>query len=79
MTDELEYEYTDNLKDLERKLDADRFIRCHNGFIVNLNRIVSYRRTEVYVGEEEICIPVSKANVAKVTNALEKRLWENVL
>lgn len=79
VTDELEYEYTDNLKDLERKLDVDRFIRCHNGFIVNLNRIVSYRRTEVYVGEEQICIPVSKANVAKVANALEKRLWENVL
>lgn len=79
VTDELEYEYTDNLKDLEKKLDAERFIRCHNGFIVNLNRIVSYRRTEVYVGEEEICIPVSKANTAKVVNAMEKRLWENVL
>ena len=79
VTDELEYEYTDNLKDLEKKLDTERFIRCHNGFIVNLNRIVSYRRTEVYVGEEEICIPVSKANTAKVVNAMEKRLWENVL
>ena len=79
VTDEQEYEYTDNLKDLEKKLDTERFIRCHNGFIVNLNRIVSYRRTEVYVGEEEICIPVSKANTAKVVNAMEKRLWENVL
>lgn len=79
VTDELEYEYTDNLKDLEKKLDTERFIRCHNGFIVNVNRIVSYRRTEVYVGEEEICIPVSKANTAKVVNAMEKRLWENVL
>ncbi|HAU84248.1 MAG TPA: DNA-binding response regulator [Lachnospiraceae bacterium] len=79
VTDEQEYEYTDNLKDLEKKLDTERFIRCHNGFIVNVNRIVSYRRTEVYVGEEEICIPVSKANTAKVVNAMEKRLWENVL
>lgn len=79
VTDESEYEYTDNLKDLEKKLDKDGFIRCHNGFIVNLNRIVSYRRTEVYVGEQEICIPISKANISKMANVLEKRLWENVL
>lgn len=79
VTDDSEYEYTDNLKDLEKRLDPERFTRCHNGFIVNLNRIVSYRRTEVYVGEQEICIPVSKANSSKVVNVLEKHLWENVL
>lgn len=78
VTSDSEYEYTDNLKDLEKRL-AGKFIRCHNGFIVNLNRITSYKRTEVYVGEEEIGIPVSKANVAKVVKSLEQRIWENAI
>ncbi len=79
VTSDSEYEYTDNLKDLERKLDQESFIRCHNGFIVNLNRITSYKRTEVYVGEEEICIPISKANIPRVVGTLQKRIWENVI
>lgn len=68
----------DILKDLEKRL-AGKFIRCHNGFIVNLNRITSYKRTELYVGEEEIGIPVSKANIAKVVKSLEQRIWENAI
>lgn len=79
VTDKESYEFRENLKELEKRLDKENFIRCHNGFIVNVNRISSYRRTEVYVGKQEICIPVSKANIHKVTSLLEHKIWENVL
>lgn len=79
VTDETEYEYIDNLKDLEKKLDHEFFLRCHNGFIINLRRISSFCRTEVYLGDNAICIPVSKANIPKMNRIMEDRIWENAI
>lgn len=79
ITDDAAYEYTDNLKDLEKKLDRESFLRCHNGFIVNIKRITSYKRSEIFIDRQNICIPVSKANIPKVASILEKKIWENVL
>ena len=79
VTDQSRYEYIGNLKDIEQKLDKEGFLRCHNGFIVNVNRINAYRKSELYVGKQEVPIPVSKVNRLKVAQVLEKKLWESFI
>lgn len=78
-TDDETYEFTENLKELEKKLDGNIFLRCHNGFIVNMNRVTAYKRPELYVGKQEFRIPVSKANIQRVTSILENKIWESTL
>lgn len=72
-TEDASYEYTTNLKDLEKHLNKEMFIRCHQGFIININHIVTYTNSKLYLGNKEICIPISKSNSLKVKNILEKK------
>ncbi|ADL52027.1 LytR/AlgR family response regulator transcription factor [Clostridium cellulovorans] len=78
VTENTSYEYTVNLKDLEENLEKEMFIRCHHGFIININHIVAYKKFKVYVGSKNLCIPVSKSNSENLRNILEQRLWENI-
>lgn len=79
VTNDFIYEYIANLKDIEKELGQECFLRCHNGFIVNINQIVSHKRTELYVGKQHISIPVSKANIHKVAAVMEMKIWENII
>jgi len=40
---------TQILKNLEEKLPKDIFYRVHNSFIINLNKVREYQKTEGYV------------------------------
>jgi DNA-binding LytR/AlgR family response regulator len=46
------------MKNMEKKLPENRFIRVHRSFIVNLNAVDSYGTNEVMIGETRI--PIGK-------------------
>lgn len=45
-----------SLKVLEEKLIAERFMRIHRSFIINLSRIQAIERSQVLIGKERITI-----------------------
>ncbi len=45
-----------NLKAMEVKLAGKQFCRIHNSFIVNLDKITSFQKTNVHLGTKEIPI-----------------------
>lgn len=58
------------LKDIQSLLPENDFYRIHNSYLINLNRVVEYQKTEGYVLlENEKLIPVSRS---KKTDFLEK-------
>ncbi|WP_343606818.1 LytTR family DNA-binding domain-containing protein [Fluviicola sp.] len=44
------------LKSLEETLPADRFMRIHRSFIINLNQIEAIERSQVLIGSERITV-----------------------
>lgn len=46
------------LKDLEGKLDPNRFVRIHKSFLINLGEIDSIQAESVYISGKEI--PISR-------------------
>ncbi|AQG78984.1 LytR/AlgR family response regulator transcription factor [Spirosoma montaniterrae] len=50
------------LKAIEAKLPADRFCRVHKSFIVALDKISSFQRTNLYIGRQEIPVGSSYAD-----------------
>ena len=50
-----EISFYETMARLEDKL-PDHFVRCHNSFIVNLDRISSYGMTSVMIGDKEIMV-----------------------
>jgi DNA-binding LytR/AlgR family response regulator len=47
-----------NLKAIETKLPAAQFARIHNSFIVSLNKIKSFQRSQVFIGN--VSIPIGE-------------------
>jgi two-component system, LytTR family, response regulator len=45
-----------SLKELEENLPAERFIRIHRSFIVNLSQILALERSQVIIGNERITL-----------------------
>lgn len=59
ITDDSSLESKQNLNEIEPLLPEAKFVKCHNGFIVNLDKVRIYRSSTVVVenGDE---IPISK-------------------
>lgn len=57
-----------SLKYLEEKLSASNFIRVHRSYIISLNKIDSYSKTFIFIGEHKI--PIGELYIDKIKNVL---------
>lgn len=67
-------EFYGSFKELKDKLPEDIFTQCHQGYIVNLNKISSYKNQTVYFKTFEMSIPVSRSYINTVKNSLLNQL-----
>lgn len=47
-----------NLKGMEKKLSENTFMRVHNSYIINKNKITSFSHSELMIGKT--CLPIGK-------------------
>jgi DNA-binding LytR/AlgR family response regulator len=59
------------LKELEKIIDMNLYLRCHNGFIVNKSKIKSISTKEIELLSADVKIPVGRGYKNEVVN-----LWE---
>lgn len=59
MIDGSQYEYYGLMKNFVNKIPDKTFVRCHNSYVVNLNRVKGLMKEE-FLLEEEIKIPISR-------------------
>jgi len=69
-----EEEFYSSFKELTEMLDMDYFTRCHQSYFINNNKITYYKQQEIYIEDIDFSIPVSKANIKSVKNALAQQL-----
>ncbi|MBF4694989.1 LytR/AlgR family response regulator transcription factor [Fusibacter ferrireducens] len=69
------YEVRETMKEIDELLTSDLFLKCHQGYIINIDHIYKLERYIVYIGDQKKPIPVSKANVELVQNAIKRRIW----
>ncbi|HMA60445.1 MAG TPA: LytTR family DNA-binding domain-containing protein [Halanaerobiales bacterium] len=63
-------------KKLLHEIDMDFFIRCHQGYIVNKNKIRAYRDQMLFLDEKQKKIPVSRSHIKEVKEMMENRLFD---
>ncbi len=73
-TSEREIYYYGNLQELTEQLDGSSFLQCHQGYIVNADKIRSFREKTLFL-EKGSELPVSRSYVGPVREALAKRLF----
>lgn len=71
---EQEIQYYGNFYSLLESLDSDRFFQCHQGFIVNVDRIRAFRDKTLFL-EGGGQVPVSRSYVESVKNMLARSLF----
>ena len=73
-TSEREIYYYGNVQELTEQLDGSSFLQCHQGYMVNMGKIRSFREKTLFLenGHE---LPVSRSYVEPVRDALAKRLF----
>lgn len=69
------FEVRETIKDIYLRLSEDMFLKSHQGYIINVDRIYKLERYTVYMGDEKKPVPVSKANVENVQTAIKRKLW----
>lgn len=57
-------------------LDKNIFLRCHQGFIVNIDKFLNINNNEIILRGIEQTIPISRKYRQDVLNVLEKKLFE---
>lgn len=62
-------------KNLQQKLDMNYFVRCHQGYIVNISKIRAYRDQMLSLADGKRKIPVSRSNIKEVKEMMGKRLF----
>jgi|JI10StandDraft_1071094.scaffolds.fasta_scaffold92813_2 two-component system LytT family response regulator len=63
------------IKSFESLLPADKFVRCHQRHIINLDLVLSLERTDgthILMGDGTV-VPISRANKTHMDNLLSKR------
>lgn len=75
-TDGRVQESTGKLKDLERQICGDVFLRCHQSFIVNMYQVEGLSGSELKMGDERV--PVSRRYYAEVKKRYQQILFEGV-
>lgn len=71
-----EYEYYYSISELEKELDADRFIRCHRSYVLNFENVKSIKKGNAILKTEEV-VPISPKNSEKVYDEFTKFLGRN--
>lgn len=67
--------YYGSFRELMPKLAKGSFVQCHQGYIVNINHVASYKERSLVIEGEAGVVPVSKSNVKSVKDAIERRLF----
>lgn len=70
-----DFEVYGTFKNLKNNIDMSYFTQCHQSFIVNNDKINSYKNYDVYIKQINAHIPVSKAYVRTVKEILAKQLF----
>jgi len=66
--------YYSNLYGLLEEIDADSFIQCHQGYIVNVDKIRGFREKTLFL-DGNLQLPVSRSYTENVKEMLAKRLF----
>lgn len=74
-TTEGEYRSSAKLVDFQQQLDEKMFARCHNSYIVNLDYVTAYHRTEFYI-EHDKKIPISRSRQKEMKLKLDSWIDE---
>ncbi len=69
------YEYFATTKQLLEELNPEDFIQCHQGFIINLNRVSRLAGNIIYLKGYDDSLPVSRRFKKNVLLAIEKKLF----
>lgn len=52
------YQTKDKITDIEKELDSDEFVRCHNSYLIPMGQITEYKRDKLDIVEHDI--PISR-------------------
>ncbi|MDD3277902.1 MAG: LytTR family DNA-binding domain-containing protein [Lachnospiraceae bacterium] len=63
------------LSELQEQLDEKMFVRCHNSYIVNLDYVMIYHRTE-FIFNEDKKIPISRSHQKDMKQILDNWMRE---
>lgn len=66
--------YYGKLQELLGQLDSENFFQCHQGYIVNIEKIRSFREKTLFL-EKNLELPVSRSYNEAVRDALAKKLF----
>ncbi|MGF7057583.1 LytR/AlgR family response regulator transcription factor [Brassicibacter mesophilus] len=69
------YEFVDSLKSIMSRLETSTFLRCHNGFIVNSDKILNIDKNEIIFNNIKQSIPISRKCKKDVLDALAKNIF----
>lgn len=73
-TESRSFTYYDNFANLLHSLQDGDFVQCHQGYIVNADKIRSYRDKTLFL-DGNIELPVSRSYAEKVKETLARRLF----
>ncbi|MCD7752924.1 MAG: LytTR family DNA-binding domain-containing protein [Clostridiales bacterium] len=74
VTQEAEYRVRESMKELEKMLPGERFVRCDNSYIVNLAYVKRINRDSAQVGS--YMVPISRPRRKELVNAFTRYLGE---
>jgi len=74
-TKKASYEFYGTISELIENLDMNIFIQCHQGYIVNINKIKELKSDRISFHESNLEVPVSRKYKPIVRKALEQRLF----
>lgn len=71
-----EFSYYNSFRELKKELGEGLFVQCHQGYIINMDFVTSYRGKVITLKDDFGQISVSKTHVKDVKAAIEKRLFK---
>ena len=74
-TEDRDIFYYGNMQDLWALLDGDSFLQCHQGFVVNVQKIRSFRERTLFL-DGNAQAPVSRTYADSVRDKLTRKLFE---
>lgn len=63
------YQLSDTMKHMEQEMKERHFYRIHKGYLINMDKVVSYSNKEVTLTDETV-LPISKYRIKKFKEAL---------
>lgn len=66
---------TENMDDIEMRLQDKGFFRCHRGVLVSLDHVVKYDNISIYMSNNDV-VPISVRRVKPFKEAFIKRKFE---